>query len=90
MYSKFVLTVPHLYSPLHFCLLVKITDGEEHNKVSRVNLVDLAGSERSDAAGTSGVRLRVRTPFFLFIFPYCSLLQSHSNIHTLIMDYRHV
>lgn len=37
-------------------------DGEEHSKVSKVNLVDLAGSERSDAAGTSGVRLRVRWP----------------------------
>lgn len=32
----------------------------EHSKVSKVNLVDLAGSERSDAAGTSGIRLRVR------------------------------
>jgi kinesin family protein 14 len=34
--------------------------GEEHSKVSKINLVDLAGSERSDAAGTSGQRLRVR------------------------------
>lgn len=38
-------------------------DGEEHSKVSKVNLVDLAGSERSDAAGTSGQRLRVRCIF---------------------------
>lgn len=34
-------------------------DNIEHTKVSKVNLVDLAGSERSDAAGTTGVRLRV-------------------------------
>ena len=31
---------------------------DQLSKVSRVNLVDLAGSERSDAAGTSGVRLK--------------------------------
>ena len=31
---------------------------EEHTKVSRINLIDLAGSERSDAAGTTGQRLR--------------------------------
>eukprot|EP00047_Mylnosiga_fluctuans_P014946 m.42262 g.42262 ORF g.42262 m.42262 type:complete len:1372 (-) comp5713_c0_seq1:634-4749(-) len=34
------------------------SEGEELTKVSRVNLVDLAGSERSDAAGTSGLRLK--------------------------------
>jgi hypothetical protein len=45
--------------------------GEEHSKVSKVNLVDLAGSERSDAAGTSGQRLRVRLCVCVF---YAGLL----------------
>jgi kinesin family protein 14 len=47
----------------HAVFIVNLTmteqiDGEECAKVSKVNLVDLAGSERSDAAGTSGQRLR--------------------------------
>ncbi len=39
-------------------LVAQEVDGEEHSKVSKINLIDLAGSERSDAAGTSGQRLR--------------------------------
>ena len=39
----------------------------ESNRISHVNLVDLAGSERSDAAGTSGIRLRVRASQILSI-----------------------
>ena len=35
-------------------------EGEEMNKVSRINLIDLAGSERSSVAQTSGERLKVR------------------------------
>ena len=47
----------------HAVFIVTLTQtevvlGEECSKVSRINLVDLAGSERSDAAGTSGQRLR--------------------------------
>ena len=42
-----------------FTLLLQHLDEDQFSKVSRVNLVDLAGSERSDAAGTTGVRLRV-------------------------------
>ena len=38
---------------------IETIEEDELSKVSRVNLVDLAGSERSDAAGTSGLRLRV-------------------------------
>lgn len=37
---------------------IQTVEDDELSKVSRVNLVDLAGSERSDAAGTSGLRLR--------------------------------
>lgn len=33
-------------------------EGEEAIRVSKINLVDLAGSERSNAAGTSGQRLK--------------------------------
>jgi len=47
----------------HAVFIINLTQtltehGEEHTKVSRINLIDLAGSERSDAAGTSGQRLR--------------------------------
>lgn len=41
----------------------ELVEGEEHdhNITSKINLVDLAGSERSNAAQTSGERLRVQT-----------------------------
>jgi len=43
-----------------FLVYLKNEGSDEHSTVSKVNLIDLAGSERSDAAGTSGQRLRVR------------------------------
>ena len=47
----------------HAVFIVNLTmtediDGEEAVRVSKINLVDLAGSERSNAAGTTGQRLK--------------------------------
>jgi hypothetical protein len=52
-------------------------EGTEHSKVSKVNLVDLAGSERSDAAGTSGIRLRVSSLSLLI----CMACPKCTNVH---------
>jgi hypothetical protein len=59
----------------YFWSQTTVLDGEEHSKVSKVNLVDLAGSERSDAAGTSGQRLRVRK-FGIIVFSWFILFSS--------------
>ncbi len=40
-------------------LCAQVFEGEEQNRVSRINLIDLAGSERSSVSNTSGERLKV-------------------------------